>query len=562
MAEGSPLRWLFFGCGAVGGYFGARLAEKGQKVSFMVRKETLRAVAFDGVRVQSICGDLQIPREKLDQVVNTEELDKEAKFDADVIVLACKAWEVERCLRMCAPWCGEKTVVLPLQNGVDGMNTARSIVTSWGKGHPLVGWCNIVAAIQEPGLIKHWAANPPAVYFGEFEGQATARTKQLETIFAACKGVAVHLEPDALCACWEKFSFICSTTAVQATAGPTATQNLIPQVPELEQMWRSAMQEIMAVARAHGINYKEEWIEKRIPVLAEAVGATTSCSRDLWAGRHSELEDLLGSAHRMGLAKGVPTPVISTCYRTLTVRDRVARREVTMPIYPMMEGQKILGTICNHRGQQLPADRTLVQKKAEEFLRPEWFVCPMSSAIASGGQSEIPEGVHMMWEAEMGVVISHRCEKLSVEEAMNYVGGYCVVLDLTGGNLGFETMKYGMSWTRNKCQSSFKPVGRFIPAGELPDPEKVRIGCRVNGKTVASDEISRMKFSIAEQVADASELTPLQRGDILLTGAGSLGPLAMGDLVEGYIEGLDAKYTVSTKLVPKPKKRKADAAKL
>eukprot|EP00913_Durusdinium_trenchii_P014986 g14057.t1 len=375
MAEGSPLRWLFFGCGAVGGYFGARLAEKGQKVSFMVRKETLRAVAFDGVRVQSICGDLQIPREKLDQVVNTEELDKEAKFDADVIVLACKAWEVERCLRMCAPWCGEKTVVLPLQNGVDGMNTARSI------------------------------------------GQATARTKQLETIFAACKGVAVHLEPDALCACWEKFSFICSTTAVQATAGPTATQNLIPQVPELEQMWRSAMQEIMAVARAHGINYKEEWIEKRIPVLAEAVGATTSCSRDLWAGRHSELEDLLGSAHRMGLAKGVPTPVISTCYRTLTVRDRVARREVTMPIYPMMEGQKILGTICNHRGQQLPADRTLVQKKAEEFLRPEWFVCPMSSAIASGGQSEIPEGVHMMWEAEMGVVISHRCSlpKLSFD---------------------------------------------------------------------------------------------------------------------------------------------------
>jgi len=560
--EGGGLRWLFFGCGAVGGYFGARLAEKGEKVSFMVRKDTLRVLKSEGVKVQSICGNMHISRAMLDQVMDTEMLDKESKFDADVIVLACKAWEVERCLRMCQAWCGPNTLVLPLQNGVDGASMVRSIVNSWGKGHPLVGWCNIVAAIQEPGLIKHWAANPPAVYFGEFEGEATAKTKQLETIFSKCKGVAVHLEPDALCACWEKFSFICSTTAVQATAGPSATQDLIPKVPELEQIWRSAMREIMAVAQAHGVKYKEEWIDKRLPILADAKGATTSCTRDLWAGRHSELEDLLGSVHRLGEAKGVSTPVISTCYRSLTVRDRVARREVTMPIYPMLEGQKILGTICNHRGQQLPVERTLVQKKAEEFLRPEWFVCPMSSAIPSGGQSEIPEGVQMLWESELGVVISHRCENLSVEEAMNYVGGYCVVLDLTGGNLGFETMKHGMSWTRNKCQSSFKPVGAFISKDLLPKPEATKIFCRVNGKIVAQDETNKMKFSIAEQIADASELTPLQRGDIILTGAGSLGPLAIGDLVEGWIEGLE-NYTVSTKLVSKPNnKRKLQDAKL
>ena len=53
----------------------------------------------------------------------------------------------------------------------------------------------------------------------------------------------------------------------------------------MTEMWRSAMREMMAIAKAHGVDYKEEWIEKRIPVLAEAVGATTSCSRDLWAGR-------------------------------------------------------------------------------------------------------------------------------------------------------------------------------------------------------------------------------------------------------------------------------------
>ncbi|CAJ1356359.1 unnamed protein product [Effrenium voratum] len=558
----SPLRWLFFGCGAVGGYFGARLAESGQKVSFMVRKQTRRAIATNGVQVQSISGNVHVPRDKLDQVIDTENLDRQKKFEADVIVLACKAWEVDNCLRMCEPWCGANTLVLPLQNGVDGLSRVRAIVTSWGRGRPLVGWCNIVAAIQDPGLIKHWAANPPAVYFGEFEGEAAPSTKQLETIFAGCKGVAAHLESDALSKCWEKFSFICATTAVQATTGPSATQDLIPQVPELLTMWRSAMQEIMAVAHSHGINYQEEWIEKRIPVLREAVGATTSCSRDLWAGRPSELEDLLGSAHRLGEANGIPTPVISTCYRSLGMRDSLARRACKLPIYPMLEGQKILGTICNHRGQQLPADRTLVQKKAEEYLRPEWFVCPMTSTIPSGGNCEVPEGVQMIWEAELGVVISHRCENVSVEEAMGYVGGYCMVLDMTGGNLGFESMKYGHSWTRNKCQNTFKPVGSFIPADELPRPESARIICRVNGKTVANDELSKMKFSIAQQVADASELTPLQRGDVLLTGAGSLGLLNVGDFVEGLIEGMDEKYTVTTQLVPAPKRARLNSAKL
>lgn len=528
----------------------------------MVRKETLRVLSGDGVRVRSICGDVHIPRKDLDQVMNTEALDKESKFEADVIVLACKAWEVERCLKMCQPWCGANTLVLPLQNGVDAFGTVRSIVTSWGKGRPLVGWCNIVAAIQEPGLIKHRAANPPCIYCGEFEGAPTSRTKQMESVLASCEGMAVSLEHDALSKCWEKFSFICSTTAVQATAGPSATQDLIPQVPELEQMWRSAMGEIIAIAKNSGIDYQQSWMEKRIPVLRDAIGATTSCSRDLWAGRHSELEDLLGSVHRMGQEKGVPTPVISTCLRALTVRDQLARRATTLPIYPMLEGQKILGTICNHQGQQLPADRTLAQKKAEEYLRPEWYVCPMTSAIATGGQCEVPEGVQMLWEAELGVVISHSCESLSPHEALDYVGGYCMVLDLTGGNLGFESMKYGHSWTRNKCQNTFKPVGAFIPASVLPKPESSRIICRVNGKTVAEDEISKMKFTIAQQVADASELTPLRRGDILLTGAGSLGPLAIGDVVEGSIEGLDAKYTVSATLVAAPKRRKLEPSKL
>jgi len=230
------------------------------------------------------------------------------------------------------------------------------------------------------------------------------------------------------------------------------------------------------------------------------------------------------------------------------VRDRLACDELALPIYPLLEGQKVLGTICNFRGQQLPADRTLVQLKADDYKRPEWFVCPMSSCIASGGQCEVPPGMEMLWEAELGVVISRSCENVSAEEAMDYVGGYCMVLDLTGGNAGFDAMKYGHSWTRNKVQASFKPIGGFIPASAVPDPHALTLVCRVNGKEVARDETNKMKFSIAQQIADASALTSLKRGDVLLSGSGALGPLAIGDFVEGFLDGFEPRYTVSATL--------------
>jgi len=545
------LRWLVFGCGGVGGYFGARLAQQGQSVTFMARNQALAALKTHGVRIKSICGDVTVPPAKLGPLIDTGNLGErtDGVFEADVIMLGCKAWEAERCLHMCEPWCGPNTLVLPLQNGVEGFDKVRSIVTGWGKGHALAGCCNIVSAIQEPGLIRHWAANPPYITFGEFEGEATAKTLQVKAIFDKCPGMAGKLEVGAMSKIWEKFSFICSTTGVQATSGPMVTQDVVANTPEVLQLWRNAMQEIIALARSYGMTYEDAWLENRVEMLRQAVGATTSCSRDLWAGRPSELDDLLGSVVRMGKEKGVPTPVIGTLYTALLSRERLARGESELPIYPLAEGQKILGTICNHRGQQLPPAYTKEQKKAEDFKKPEWFVCPMSSGILSGGQVEVPDGVQMIWEVELGVVIGKTCQQVSVEKAMDYVAGYCVVLDMTAKTRGFESMKHGFSWTRNKCQATFKPMGRFIRASEIKDPHALTLVLKVNGEEVTRDTTSTFKFTIPEQVADASALTPLQRGDVLLTGAGSLGDLNLGDQLEGFIEGLEPQFAVTAELI-------------
>lgn len=559
-SEVPQLRWLVFGCGGVGGYFGARLAQAGQYVSFMARNQALEALRTHGVRIKSICGDVTIPPEKLGALIDTANLGKddvetevkrrkvEEQFEADVIMLGCKAWEAERCLRMCQPWCGPGTLVLPLQNGVEGFEKIQAVVSSWQKGRALAGCCNIVSAIQEPGLIRHWAADPPYITFGEFGGPVADKTRQLKAVFDICPGMEGHLEEEAMPKIWEKFAFICATTGVQATSGPFVTQDVVANTPELLELWKRAMHEIIALAHSFGLKYEDAWLDNRVEVLRKATGATTSCSRDLWAGRPSEVDDLLGSVVRMGKAKGVPTTTISTLFAALLTRERIARAETELPIYPLWEGQKVLGAICNHKGQQLPADWTREQKTAEAYKKPEWFLCPMSSCIASGGQVEVPDGVEMGWEVELGVVISRTCSRVPAEKALDYVGGYCVVLDMTGRNIGTQQMKHGLSWTPNKVQATFKPMGRFIKASEIVDPHQLTLICKVNGKEVTRDTTSLLKFSIPEQVADASSLTPLQRGDVILTGAGAIGPVSLGDLVEGYIEGLGAQYTVTAKI--------------
>jgi len=118
---------------------------------------------------------------------------------------------------------------------------------------------------------------------------------------------------------------------------------VIPLVPELQATWRAAMGEVIALCRSYKIRYDDEFLENRVKVLQVAVGATTSCSRDLWAGRPSEVDDLLGSVVRLGKEQNIPTPTISACYSTLILRDRLARGVAVPGVKVPGEGHRICG---------------------------------------------------------------------------------------------------------------------------------------------------------------------------------------------------------------------------
>jgi 2-dehydropantoate 2-reductase len=227
-------------------------------------------------------------------------------------------------------------LVLPLQNGVEGLESVRSIVSSWGLGRALVGCCNIVSEIEEPGLINHSARELPNVTFGEFDGEPSWQAQKVNAIFNTCLGMEGKLEKEPMSKIWEKFVFISATTAVQAFCGPSVTQDVMATTPEILQVWRSAAQEIIALARSHGHTYEDLWLEKRVEVLRKAKGSTTSCCRDYWAGKPNELDDLVGAVVRMGEAKGVPTPIIGTLFRALLTGGECDCAEPSSPTAPLL----------------------------------------------------------------------------------------------------------------------------------------------------------------------------------------------------------------------------------
>jgi 2-keto-4-pentenoate hydratase/2-oxohepta-3-ene-1,7-dioic acid hydratase in catechol pathway len=119
------------------------------------------------------------------------------------------------------------------------------------------------------------------------------------------------------------------------------------------------------------------------------------------------------------------------------------------------------------------------------------------------------------YEAELGVVIGRRSRDLSVEDALDAVGGYVCVNDVSARDLQFADGQ----WTRAKSLDTFCPVGpRLVPAADIPDPQALRIRCLVNGEALQDSSTAQMVFGVAELVSFASRGMTLEPGDLIATG--------------------------------------------
>jgi 2-dehydropantoate 2-reductase len=201
------MRIAVFGAGAVGGYFGGRLAESGQDVVFIARGAHLRAMQSEGLRVDSINGDFTVyPVQASDDPPRVGEV--------EAVLLGVKAWQVPEAALAVRPLIGQDTFVVPLQNGVDAPSQIAAVL---GKGAVLGGLCRIASHVAGPGYIRHTGIEP-AIAFGELDNRPSDRAERLKTAFEKA-GVRADIPVDIQAAIWEKFIFIASISGLGAVTG-------------------------------------------------------------------------------------------------------------------------------------------------------------------------------------------------------------------------------------------------------------------------------------------------------------------------------------------------------
>ncbi|MFQ5904595.1 MAG: ketopantoate reductase family protein [Candidatus Binatia bacterium] len=172
--ETEGMRIAVMGTGAVGGYFGARLAASGRDVAFIARGDHLEAMRKDGLKVKSFQGDLHI------QSLFTS--DPEEVGPVDFVLFCVKSYNTEEAGKKLAPLMGEETVVLSLQNGVDNPD---KIARLWGTNRTLAGVVYIGSRILSPGAIEHSAAG--RIVLGELDGGVSEVTKAIHQLFSAAQ---------------------------------------------------------------------------------------------------------------------------------------------------------------------------------------------------------------------------------------------------------------------------------------------------------------------------------------------------------------------------------------
>lgn len=316
MSETSELRIVVFGAGAVGGYFGGRLAEAGEDVSFIARGEHLQAMLRDGLRIDSIEGDA-----RLAEIRATD--DPASIGPVDVVLVATKAWQVPAAAAAIRPLVGEGTIVIGLQNGVEA---ASQLAAELGPEHVAGGSCAIVSMIAEPGRIRHVGASPRIV-FGDLEGKHNETLERLHHAFVRAHGVRAVLADDIHVEIWRKFLFIAPVSGVGAVA--RAPLGICRTVPETRAMIREAMDEILRLARAHDVALPDDATSTALSFLdGLPAEATASMQRDLMEGRPSELESQNGAVVRIGEAKGVATPTHRHIHAALLPLEMKARGDL------------------------------------------------------------------------------------------------------------------------------------------------------------------------------------------------------------------------------------------
>jgi 2-dehydropantoate 2-reductase len=300
------MRFTIVGSGAVGGYYGAKLARAGHDVTFIARGAHLDAIRRDGLSVKSSLGDFAVRARA--------ESDPDEAPPADVVILAVKAYSNDAALRLVERAIRGSAVALTLQNGVDSVDELAAVVD---RRQVLGGSTYIAAAVASPGVIEQTGTHRRIV-FGEVFGDTQGVSARVRAIHDAFASADIESEPvaDAHVPIWEKFCYLVPfagfTGAARLPIGPLWAD------PAIRQRFVDAVEEVESVARAEGVEVPSG-MAARVAGYIDNIPGTTRSSLliDLQQGKPIEVEALLGAVCRRAERHDVSVPIMSALYAVL-----------------------------------------------------------------------------------------------------------------------------------------------------------------------------------------------------------------------------------------------------
>jgi 2-dehydropantoate 2-reductase len=300
------MRFAILGSGAVGGYFGGRLAQSGQDVTFIARGAHLEAIRAQGLQVKSAqLGDFMVRA--------PAESDPARVGPVDVVIVAVKAYDNDAAYPTIAPMLGRDTVVLTLQNGVDNVDQLAGLV---GPERVLGGTTYVATALEAPGLIVQTGVHR-SIIFGEVFGARglTPRVQAIADVMTPAD-IQVRAVPDARTPLWDKFVYLVPFSGF--TGAARLPIGFLWQHPQIRDTYYAAAREVAAIAAAEGVTLSTDRFET-LRQYMDTIPPTTRSSLliDLDQGKRIEVEALQGAAMRRAATHGLPAPIGAALYAVL-----------------------------------------------------------------------------------------------------------------------------------------------------------------------------------------------------------------------------------------------------
>ena len=305
------MRFVIFGTGGVGGFYGGLLAKCGKEVVFIARGEQFRALKEKGLTVKSFKhGEFKINEtNKIKFTDNPKDAGK-----ADVVFVCVKSYDTKQVAPLIKPMLKEDTLVVSVQNGIENEEILSEVL---GRNHVLGATAFVGTYVSEPGTVIHEAAG--LLEIGELSGEETERVKRLVEELKKC-GIEARVSKDINYTLWKKLVWNVAFNPYSVVTKATVGEML--SLPETKEVLKKLMEECYKVAEAYGVKLSPKIMENYLKSSPDLMNYRTSMLLDFERGKRIEIEGITGALIRKAEKKGIPVPYNKCIYATVKLLEK------------------------------------------------------------------------------------------------------------------------------------------------------------------------------------------------------------------------------------------------